>query len=120
MPIKYYEKGRYSKLPLVRALFAANMLFAVATLVAWQWALIYMLGPLNWAANQSMPHEHNFARIFEYPLILFWSGPALAMAAGWMLMQAQHHRAAFGVLALPLMVMGLTFVMYWAVPNAGG
>lgn len=118
MPIRYHEQPRYKRLPLVRALFAANMLFAVAILVAWQGAIIYMIGPLSWAVNDSVTYERNFWHIVQYPLVIFWAGPALAMALGWMLMQARHYRSAFGVLMTPLAITILTYVMYWLVPNS--
>lgn len=118
MPIQHYEQPKYHRLPLVRALFAANLLFATATLVAWQSALIILLGPLIWAADETLPQERGLAHIFEYPLVVFWAGPAFAMAFGWVLIQGRNYRAAFGVLALPVIVMALIFVMYWTVPGA--
>ena len=119
MPIRYYEEPRYRKLPLVRALFAANLLFAVATLVAWQAAFIHLLGPLAWAASASVTYKRGLSHLFEYPLVLFWFGPALAMFSGWVLVQGRSYKAAFAILSLPLVVMALTFVMYAVVPDAG-
>ncbi len=119
MSIRYYEQPRYKRLPLVRALFAANLLFAVAILVAWQGAIIVMIGPLTWAVNDSVTYERDLWRIVQYPLVIFWVGPAFAMALGWTLMQARHYRLAFGVLMTPLAITFLTYVMYWIVPDAG-
>ena len=121
MPIKYYDDGtgRYRKLPMVRVLFAANLLFAVATLVAWQSAVLTLLGPLTWATSQSVPFERDLGHLFEYPLMLFWLGPAVAMATASILIQARNYRAAFGVLAVPMLFLLLSVAMYWTVPNPG-
>lgn len=119
MSIRYHEQPRYKRLPLVRALFAANLLFAVAILVAWQGAIIIMIGPLSWAVNDSVTYERDFWHILQYPLVAFWAGPAIAMACGWVLLQARHYRAAFGVLMTPLIMTILTYVMYWIVPDSG-
>ena len=119
MPLNYSEHLRYRKLPIVRALLATNLLFAVAVLVSWQWALMFALGPISWAADHPVPHGRDFAHLFEYPLLVFWAGPALAMMTGWMLMQSRRYKAAFGVLALPMLVCAITIVLYWTVPNAG-
>ena len=119
VPIKYHEKGRYQKLPIVRVLFAANLAFALVTLIAWQWALFYVLGPITWAADQTVPVERDFRHLLEYPLFMFWFGPAVAMAGGWALLQSQNYKAAFGVLALPVMMMLITLILYWIVPNTG-
>jgi hypothetical protein len=119
MPITYHEQGRYRNLPFVRALFATNFVFAIATLVAWQWAFLYLLGPLTWAADRPVPYDRNLQHIFEYPLILFWLGPAVVMAIAWTLIQARHYRAAFGLLLLPLLVAFVALIMYLVVPGAG-
>lgn len=119
MSIRYYEQPSYQRLPFVRALFAANMLFAVAVLVAWQSAIIALIAPLTWAVNDTVTFERDFWQILQYPLVFFWAGPAFAMATGWMLVQSRHYRTAFGVLVTPMLVVGLTFVMYWIVPDAG-
>ena len=119
MAIRYYDDGtgRYRKLPLVRVLFAANLLFAVATLVAWQSAFLVLLGPLTWATNQTVPFERDLAHLFEYPLMLFWLGPAIAMATASLLIQGRNFRAAFGVLAIPMLFVLLSVAMFWAAPN---
>ena len=119
MPLTYHEHGRYRKLPVVRALLATNLLFAIAILVAWQWALLYVLGPITWAADQPVPHDRDFIHIFEYPLIVFWAGPAMAMAFGWVMIQGKHHKAALGILVLPLLILTIMLTLYWTVPNAG-
>ena len=117
MPIQYHEQGRYKNLPFVRVLFATNFLFAVATLVAWQTTLMFFLLPIAWSANESVPSERSFVHLFEYPLIIFWAGPAFAMFLASVFMKARHHKAAFGVLALPLLIMGLSLTMYWVLPD---
>ena len=119
MPITYHERGRYRNLSAVRLLFAANLAFAVLVLIAWQCALLFVLGPINWAANQSIPSATDLMRLFDYPLVLYWAAPMAAMGAAWVMLQAQRYRAAFGILALPVLVMLLTLVMYWAVPVQG-
>ena len=116
--IRYYDKIRYRRLPLVRALFAANFLFVVSTLLSWQFAFIYLLGPMTWAVDRSLPFERDLIHILDYPLVLFWSGPACAVAIASVLVQGNNHRAAFGVLVLPLLVLALTLGMYWIVPDA--
>jgi hypothetical protein len=117
MTIRYHERGRYAKLPLVRALLATNLLFAVAVLVCWQSALIFLLGPISWAADQPVPTSRNLENLLEYPLLVFWAGPALAMATGWILIQGRNYKAAFGVLAVPVLVAFLMVVLYWTVPS---
>lgn len=121
MAIKYYEDGagRYRKLPIVRVLFAANLLFAVATLVAWQSAMIVLLRPMAWATNETLPSEHDLDHLFSYPLILFWFAPAVAMATAWVLIQGRRNRAAFGILSLPILVFALCGVLFWILPNTG-
>jgi hypothetical protein len=121
MVIKYYENGagRYRKLPFVRALFAANLLFAVATLVAWQSAFLVLLTPLAWATGQPVPTEHALDHLFAYPLILFWLAPAMAMATAWVMIQERRYRSAFGILALPMLVFALCGILFWVLPNTG-
>lgn len=116
MAKKYHGTGRTAKLPLVRALLATNLLFAVAVLVAWQSTLMVLLGPLGWAADEPVPSSRGWENLFQYPLLVFWAGPALAMAFGWMMIQARNYKAAFGALALPLIMMIIIVVLYWAVP----
>ena len=77
MSIRYYEQPRYQKLPLIRALFAANLLFAVATLVAWQSAFIHLIAPLTWAVNDTVTFEHSFPAGIVLPALhdhvdIFW------------------------------------------------
>ncbi len=119
MPIRYYDEKlrRYKRLPIVRGLFAANLLFAMATLVAWQAALMNYFGPLSWATRNAMPDGRALPFALEYPLVLFWAGPAVAMALAWVLMQGRNYRAAFGVLAIPLLVLLLSMAMYIAAPS---
>ena len=119
MTIKYYERGRYRKMPVVRALFATNLAFAIAILVAWQLTMFVVLGPLGWAADQPIPLSHTLENLLRYPLVIFWAGPALAMAAGWMLLQSHRHTAALGVLLLPMLVMAMLAAVYFFQPNAG-
>ena len=119
MPITYHERGRYRNLTMVRFLFAANLAFATIVLLAWQCALLFILGPVNWAANRSVPSATDLMRLFDYPLVLYWAAPVAAMLIAWLMLQAQRYRAAFGILALPMLVMMLTLVMYWMVPTQG-
>ena len=118
MPIRHYDEKlrRYRKLPIVRVLFAANMLFAVATLIAWQAALMNFFGPLAWATSHTMPDGREWPLVLNYPLVLFWSGPALAMVIAWLYMQDRNYRAAFGVLSVPLLVLGLSLAMFYLQP----
>jgi hypothetical protein len=117
MTIKYLEHGRYQKMPVVRALLATNLAFAIAILVAWQMALMVVLGPLGWAADQPIPSSHSLGNLFTYPLLLFWAGPAVAMMAGWMLLHAKRYKAAFGVLMLPMLVTALLAAVYVLMPH---
>jgi hypothetical protein len=118
MTIKYLERGRYRNMPVVRVLLATNLVFAVAILVAWQMALIAVLGPLGWAADEPIPASRTLENLLTYPLLVFWSGPALAMLAGWMLLQAKRYKAAFGVLMLPVLVKSLLVAVYFLLPQA--
>ena len=114
MPITYHEHGRYRSLPFVRWLFAANVIFSGLVLGAWQFAVMILLEPLGWAADQAMPSEINLSRMFDYPLVVYWVMPSLAMMCAWLLLKSGNYRAAFGILALPLVVITLSLVMYWA------
>jgi uncharacterized membrane protein len=118
MTIKYHEHWRYQNMPVVRALLAANLAFALAILVAWQMALIVVLGPLGWAADQPITSSQTLDNLLTYPLVLYWAGPAIAMAAGWMLLQAKRYKAAFGVLVTPVLVTLLLAVVYFFMPQA--
>jgi hypothetical protein len=117
MTIKYHEHGRHRNLPVVRALLVTNLVFALAILVAWQMALMFVLGPLGWAADQPIPSALTLENLLTYPLLVFWAGPAMAMMTGWMLLRAQRTRAAFGVLMLPVLVTGLLAAVYVLVPQ---
>ena len=119
MPMTYHEQGRYQKLTMVRLLFVANLAFAALVLAAWQFTLLMVLGPMNWAADRPVPSALDFTRLLEYPLVLYWAAPMLAMGTAWIMLQSRRYRAAFGILALPVLVMAITMVMYWAVPAAG-
>ena len=119
MPITYHEQTRFQKLTMVRLLFAANVAFAALVLIAWQFTLLMVLGPISWASDQPVPSALNLSRLVEYPLVLDWAAPMLAMGTAWLLLQSRRYRAAFGILALPMLVMAITLVMYWAVPAAG-
>jgi hypothetical protein len=116
--IKYHENWRYRNLPVVRALLATNLAFAIAILIAWQSALMVVLGPLGWAADHPFPSSITLENLFAYPLLLYWGGPAAAMATGWVLMQGKHYKAAFGVLALPVLVTVLLAAVYVFMPQA--
>jgi uncharacterized membrane protein len=118
MTIKYTENWRYRNLPVVRALLAANLAFAIAILVAWQTALMVVLGPLGWAADQPIPSSQALENLMTYPLLLYWAGPAAAMALGWVLMQGKHYKAAFGVLLIPVLVTVLLVAVYSLLPQA--
>ncbi len=118
MTIKYRENWRYRNLPVVRALLATNLLFAVAILVAWQMTLMVVLGPLGWAADQAIPSALTLDNLLAYPLLVFWAGPALATATGWVLLRGERYRAAFGVLMLPVLVMALLVAVYILVPQS--
>ena len=117
MPIRHYDKIAYRKLPLIRALFATNLVFAVATLVAWQTALIHLLNALAWSADGTLPPERSLDQMLEYPLMLFWAGPAFAMAIAWMCIQGNNFKAAFGVLMLPVLAIMLSFALYFVLPT---
>lgn len=119
MPMTYHEQTRYQKLALVRLLFVANVAFAALVLVAWQFTLVLVLGPISWASDQPVPSSLNLSRLLDYPLVLYWAAPALAMATAWLMLQSRRYRAAFGILALPILIMVITMVMYWAVPAVG-
>ena len=116
MPLQYHERGRYRKLPVVRALFATNLLFAVSILVAWQAAVIFVIDPMTWAADSSLPSGRDVWHMFQYPMYIFWAGPSMAMAGGWVLMQSRNYKAALGLLLLPLLMAIVTVVLYWIVP----
>jgi hypothetical protein len=118
MPMRYLDR-RYRKLPVVRVLFATNMVFALAVLIAWQLAVLAVLGPLGWAADQPIPTAQNFENLFRYPLVIFWAGPALAMVVAWLLMQAHNHKAAFGVLIVPVLMTVLLIGVFFLTPNNG-
>ena len=120
MPISYHEQGRYRKLPIVRALFATNLVFAVAILVAWQAAVIFVIDPMVWAADRPLPSGNDVWHMFQYPMFVFWAGPSMAMAAGWVLVQSQNYKAALGVLLMPLLVAITTVIFYVIVPLVGG
>jgi uncharacterized membrane protein len=119
MAIRYMENGRYRKLPVVRALLAANLAFAILILLAWQMALIVVLGPLGWAVDHPIPSARTLENFLTYPLVLFWAGPAMAMAVGWMLLQARRYKAAFGVLVTPVLVTVLLAAVYIILPHVG-
>jgi hypothetical protein len=119
MTIKYDTQWRYQKMPIVRALLATNLAFAIAILVAWQAALMVVLGPLGWAADQPIPTSQTLENMFRYPLVLFWAGPAMAMMTGWMLLNAKRYKAAFGVLVLPVLVTALLTAVYFTMPEPG-
>ncbi len=118
MTIKYHERGRCRNMPVVRALFATNLAFAIAILVSWQLTMIVILGPLGWAADQPIPTAHTLENLLTYPLLLFWGGPAAAMAIGWTLLQSQRYKAACGVLLMPVVVSLLLIAVYLTHPGA--
>jgi uncharacterized membrane protein len=117
MTIKYHEHWRYRNMPVVRALLAANLAFAIAILVAWQMALIIVLGPLGWAVDRPISTSQTLDNLLTYPLLLFWAGPAIAMVVGWMLLRAQRYKAAFGVLVVPVLVTVLLAAVYCLMPQ---
>ena len=117
MASTYHKHPNYWNRPAVRALLATNVLFAAAILVSWQWAIIFVLDPMTWAASQPVPHGHEWIHLLEYPLIVFWALPSLAVAVGWVLIQGRHYRAAFGLLSLPILISALTLVMYVTLPT---
>jgi hypothetical protein len=111
MAMRYLDRN-YRKMPVVRVLFAANLVFAVLVLLAWQLAVLFVLGPLGWAADQPFPTPNSFESLLRYPLVIYWAGPALAMAIAWLLMQSHRHKAAFGVLAVPVIMSILLVAVY--------
>jgi hypothetical protein len=119
MATKYYAVQKYSRLPLVRAMFATNLGFALAVLLAWQSVIMPILDPLAWGADRPVPSDVSMARLLEYPLLVFWAGPVAAMCAGWVLMENRRYKTALGVMLVPLLVFVLMFVMHALVPNVG-
>jgi hypothetical protein len=119
MAAKYYAVQKYTRMPLVRAIFATNLGFALGVLMAWQSVIKPVLDPLGWGADQPVPSDASIARLLEYPLLIFWAGPAIAMCVGWLLMENRRYKSALGVMLLPLLVFVLMFVMHAIVPNVG-
>jgi hypothetical protein len=120
MTTQFYTKSKPRRRPLVRALFASNLLFIAGVLFAWQSMLMVIVGPLGWGADHQVPSDQSLNRLIEYPLLVFWAGPAVAVLVGKILIENRHYKTAFGIMVLPLLVFMLMFALYALVPNASG
>ena len=55
--------------------------------------------------------------LLQYPLALFWFGPAVAVGVGWVAMRAHKYKTAVTVMVAPVLAGLLIFALYWFLPT---
>jgi hypothetical protein len=96
---------------LFRGLVVANGGFAFAIIFAWAVASILVAEPMAWATWHVIQRE-NAKSLLHYPLNILWMLPTFAIAIAWVTRNARKERLALGLLVLPILLFGLTIVMY--------
>jgi hypothetical protein len=99
------HKRLYSTLALT------NSGFAFAVVFVWTVTSLFIAEPIAWATWSIVEHDGRMS-LLRYPLNMLWMLPLVSLCAGWLAKRAHKERLALGLMTLPVLLFGLTILMY--------
>jgi hypothetical protein len=99
---------------LYNTLAVTNGAFAVVIVFVWTVASMLIADPISWATWSIVEYRGSIS-LLRYPLNILWMLPALSLVAGWLARRAHKERLALGLMTIPILLFGLTIIMYHVV-----
>jgi hypothetical protein len=106
-----YDLWRPKHTGLYKALAVTNGGFAFAVVFVWTVASLIVADPIAWATWSIIEHGDS-GSLLRYPLSLLWMLPTISLLSGWFARRARMERLALGLMTLPVLLFGLTIIMY--------
>jgi hypothetical protein len=106
-----YDLWRPKHTALFKALAVTNGGFAIAVVCVWTIASIILADPISWA-TWSIIERGDASSLLRYPINLLWMLPVVSLLSGWAARRAHKERLALGLMTLPILLFGLTIIMY--------
>ena len=117
MEVSIYEGRRYQPATFFKLMIAVNLLFAAVVLIAWPMIGNWLADPMAAASGGSLGPDGR-PEVDDYPFLLLWLIPALAVFVGWLGWKAGMTSLAKFTVAFPSLLIALTCVWYqWMLGN---
>jgi ABC-type multidrug transport system fused ATPase/permease subunit len=115
MDITSDNRRRKRNSRFLSALFIINGLFVAGVLLWWQWMAGVMSEPVRWATWRALGPRPS---MLEYPFILLWTLPLVAVSISWFARKFNNMRLACSVAFFPVFYLSLIVGWFYLAPQA--
>lgn len=112
MRLSLYEKTTGEISTTLMSLVAANLAFALVSVLAWPQVAGWIEPGVIWSVGVGVGEGH--PRAFEYPFLAIWMVPAFAGIIGWLLLKCEAPSLAWPIVLSPSLYAILVVVAMWA------
>ena len=93
-----------------------NAAFAGGVIMRAEATALLLVDPIRWATWTAMSSRPD---LFEFPFVMLWAMPVLAVGIAWVLKTGGALRVAVWVSCFPLLYLGTLFGCYHVLPRLG-
>ena len=113
MGLSYYDVERKPRTFLAKLWMILNAIIALGMAFYWSGLALYVAEPFRWAMRDGVS---SFPTLFEFPYLLLWSTPLIAMASGWVALKVRQDSVARIIGSYPSMMLALMVGFYNLAP----
>lgn len=113
MTLSIYEGKEPTRSWASLPLMIVNTALSTGVIFWWAFLSLILADPVNWATAR---HMNARPELFDYPFVMIWATPALAVVGAWLCEQFKLFRLAVPLLSFPLVYLGMILAIYYAAP----